>query len=65
MPIENLLRKLAAPAQRAIQGAGVKTVEELANMSEAELMGLHGIGQNAMKTIKAFLDENGWSLKKK
>jgi DNA-directed RNA polymerase alpha subunit len=63
MPIENLLRRLASPAQRAIQSSGVKTAEELAELSEAQIMELHGIGQNAMKTIKAFLAENGLSLK--
>lgn len=64
MPIENLLRKLASPAQRAIQSTGVTTIEELAEMSETEIMGLHGIGKNAMKTIKAFMAENGLSFKK-
>jgi ERCC4-type nuclease len=64
MPIENLLKKLSAPAQRAIQSTGVKTVEALAEISEKEIMDLHGIGKNAMETIKAFIAENGLSFKK-
>jgi DNA-directed RNA polymerase alpha subunit len=64
MPIENLLKKLSAPAERAIQSTGVKTVEALAEMSEKEIMELHGIGKHGMETIKAFMAENGLSLKK-
>ncbi|MDR3576997.1 MAG: DNA-directed RNA polymerase subunit alpha C-terminal domain-containing protein [Anaerolineaceae bacterium] len=65
MPIENLLRKLPAPAQRAIQSTGVKTVEELAQMSEKEMMSLHGFGPKGMKIIKEFLAENDLALKEK
>ena len=65
MPIELLLSKLAAPAQRAIQNAGIKTLEQLAKHSEAEIAELHGIGKNAIVTIKAVLKANGLALKKK
>ena len=64
MPIELLLRKLASPARRALENTEVKTIEALAQMSEEEIMELHGIGRNAVKTIKAFMDEHGFSFKK-
>jgi hypothetical protein len=55
MEIDNLLKKLAKPAQRAILGTGVTTVEQLSTMSEDEIFNLHGIGKNAMKVIVATL----------
>lgn len=46
------LPKLAAPAQRALAGAGVTDLSKLARMTEADVMALHGMGPNAMKTLK-------------
>jgi DNA-directed RNA polymerase alpha subunit len=61
--IEPLLEKLAAPAQRALTDAGIKTLEGLAKNTEGEVLELHGIGKNAMAVIKETLRENGLSLK--
>jgi len=63
MKIEILLEKLAAPAQRALLNADIKTLEEVAEHTEREILGLHGIGKNAMAVIKATLDEHGLTLK--
>jgi predicted Fe-Mo cluster-binding NifX family protein len=49
---ENDLPKLAAPAQRALAHAGVINLSKLAQMSEADVMALHGMGPNAMTTLK-------------
>jgi DNA-directed RNA polymerase alpha subunit len=62
MEIDLLLKRLAKPAQRAIQGAGITTLEELASRTEKEIVALHGIGKNALQTIKTTLKENGLSL---
>jgi len=62
MGIEILLNRLARPAQRAILSTGVSTLEQLSRMTEDEIYRLHGIGNNAMKTILATLEENGLSL---
>lgn len=64
MKIEVLLNELAKPAQRAIANAGVKTLEQLSNFSEFEILALHGIGINAIAIIKTTLNENGLTLKK-
>jgi hypothetical protein len=64
VPIEIVLKRLAKPAQRAIQGAGITTLEELAAHTEAEIAALHGIGKNALQTIRTTLKENGLSLAK-
>ena len=53
------LPKLAAPAQRALHGAGITKLEQLTRISEAELMQLHGIGRNVLATLRMTLAEHG------
>lgn len=47
------LPKLAAPARRALAAASVTDLSDLARMTEADVMALHGMGPNAMTTLKA------------
>jgi DNA-directed RNA polymerase alpha subunit len=56
------LPKLAAPARRALAAAGIHRLEQLARMSEAELRGLHGIGPNALETLRRALAARGLSF---
>ena len=53
------LPKLAAPAQRALAGAGITRLEQLAGMSEAQLKQLHGIGPNALTQLRGALLARG------
>ena len=46
------LPKLASPAQRALAGAGITHLVQLTRMTEKELAQLHGIGPNAIKTLR-------------
>ena len=48
---------LAKPAQRALAGANIETLEQLSKYSEAEIMELHGIGQNAFKKLQEALSD--------
>jgi len=59
MQINILFQKLAKPAQRAIQNAGIATIEQLSKYNEKEVSELHGIGKNAMNIINQTLNENG------
>jgi DNA-directed RNA polymerase alpha subunit len=59
-----LFNKLAKPAQRALANAGIKTLDQLTLKTEAEIMNMHGIGQNAIKTIKKYLAENNLAFKR-
>lgn len=43
------LPKLAAPARRALAGAGITRLDQLAKLSEADLRALHGMGPSAIK----------------
>jgi len=63
MDIQPLLKRLGAPAQRAIVAAGIRSLEELAGMTEAQLKAMHGIGPHAIKTVHAVLAEHGMALK--
>ena len=56
---ESDLPKLASPAQRALAAAGITRLEQLTRISEAELAQLHGIGPNALKTLRLALEEKG------
>jgi DNA-directed RNA polymerase alpha subunit len=57
------LPKLASPAQRALAAAGITRLEQLTRISEAELAQLHGIGPNALKTLRLALEEKGLTFR--
>ena len=56
------LPKLSAPAQRALNAAGVYRLEQLTKVHEAEIARLHGIGPNALKQLRRALAANGLSF---
>ncbi len=58
------LPKLSAPAHRALAGAGIANLKQLAKFSEAEVKALHGIGPNALKQLQAALQARGLAFKK-
>jgi DNA-directed RNA polymerase alpha subunit len=53
---------LAAPARRALAREGLTTLAALTQLTESELMALHGIGPNAVKTLKSALRQKGLTL---
>jgi hypothetical protein len=57
------LPKLAAPARRALAGAGYTRLEDLTKVTEAEVMQLHGMGPNAMRALRTALEERGLSFR--
>jgi HEAT repeat protein len=56
------LPKLAAPAQRALSSARITTLEQLTELTEAELLQLHGMGMNALGKLREALAERGLSF---
>jgi hypothetical protein len=60
---ETDLPKLAAPARRALAGAGYTTLEQLAQAREGDIADLDGMGPNAMKTLRQALQEHGLSFR--
>ncbi len=63
-PKDGFLSKLSAPARRALENAGIKTLKQLATHSEKEILVLHGMGPASMPILKTALKEEGLSLKK-
>jgi hypothetical protein len=57
------LPKLAAPARRALAGAGYIRLEDLTKATESEVMQLHGMGPNAMRALRTALEERGLSFR--
>ena len=54
--------KLAAPARRALSAADFTRLDQLAHVSEADLMQLHGMGAKAIATLREALGERGLSF---
>jgi hypothetical protein len=59
------LPKLAAPAMRALAAAGLTSLTKLSKWREDDVMALHGMGPNAMTSIKAAMKAKGLSFSKR
>ncbi len=53
---------LGKPARRALAGDGYTRLEQLTQVSEAEVLELHGMGPKALEKIRAALSERGLSF---
>ena len=53
------LPKLAAPARRALAGAGITRLSQLTLVSESTVAHFHGMGPNAIKTLREALETRG------
>ena len=58
------LPRLAAPAQRALASAGIRSLGQMAMLSEAEMMALHGMGPKALGVLKAALAAKGLAFRR-
>jgi hypothetical protein len=54
--------QLSAPARRALAREGLTTLAALTQLTKSELMALHGIGPNAVKTLESALRQKGLTL---
>ena len=57
LPIE-----LANPARRALVEAGYRRLEQLTDLSEAEVKQLHGVGSKALDQLRRALATKGLSF---
>jgi hypothetical protein len=58
----DLPRELAAPARRALLGAGYRQLDQLAGVSESEVRQLHGMGPKALDQLRRALEARGLSF---
>ena len=61
---EGFLVGLAAPARRALEGAGLTTLAKVAKKTESQVSELHGMGPNAITELRAALKKAGLSFRK-
>jgi hypothetical protein len=62
-PAGGFLSKLSAPARRALEGAGITSLELLSNYSEKQILKLHGMGPSSIPRLKDALEKNGLKFK--
>lgn len=62
-PEGGLLATLGAPARRALEHEGIKTVKQLAAKSEKEILALHGMGPASLPRLRAALKAAGLAFK--
>ena len=63
-PASGFLSVLSAPARRAIEREGIKTLEQLSEKSETEILQLHGMGPATLPKLRAALAAIGSGFKK-
>lgn len=59
---EGLPQGLSKPAQRALMAAGYHRLEQLAGISEQELLKLHGVGPKSIPVLRQALAAQGLAL---
>lgn len=63
-PKEGFLSLIAAPARRALQAKGIITLQQLAEISESEILTFHGVGPSSIPKLKEALKIEGLTFKK-
>ncbi|MGH2565361.1 MAG: DUF1801 domain-containing protein, partial [Ginsengibacter sp.] len=54
---------ISAPAKRALENNGIKTLQQLSKHTEADILKFHGIGKTAIPILQKALKEKGLSFK--
>lgn len=62
-PESGFLSLFYAPARRALENAGITTVQELARHTQAEVMNLHGMGKASLPALLQALKAAGKKFK--
>ncbi|WP_437497865.1 DNA-binding protein [Sorangium sp. So ce1099] len=57
-----LPKGIGKPATRALASVGISRLDQVARLTEAQLLALHGVGPKAVGVIKAALEAQGKSL---
>ncbi len=53
------MASLAAPARRALENKGIRSLQQLAMFSEADILVLHGMGPGSLPKLRAALQAEG------
>lgn len=60
---DGFLSHLAAPARRALANAGIYSIHDLSQRTEAEIRSLHGMGPSSIPKLQFSLRMKGLSFK--
>jgi hypothetical protein len=63
--VRGFLALLPAPARRALEGAGIKTLRKLSTYTETGVLAFHGIGPTTIPKLRSALAAAGLSFRKK
>ena len=55
---------VGGPALRALSAAGIRSVDDLARWTEADLARLHGMGPKALGALRGALEASGRSFRR-
>ncbi|HRD51452.1 MAG TPA: YdeI/OmpD-associated family protein [Flavobacteriales bacterium] len=58
-PVDGWMAKLGAPARRALEGVGIRSLEQLAARTEKDLLALHGFGPATLPVLRKVLNAVG------
>lgn len=56
------LPNVGRPAANALALAGYTRLDQVREVPEADLLGLHGVGPKAIRIIREALREHGWTF---
>lgn len=62
-PEEGFLAKLSAPARRALESNGITSLEKLCELSEQEVLQLHGMGPASLPKLREALHAEGLTFR--
>ena len=63
-PVGGVFSALAAPARRALENHGIKTLKQLSTYSESEVLKLHGLGRSSIPKLQQLLSEKKLTYRK-
>ncbi|MDO0938906.1 hypothetical protein QQY66_47015 [Streptomyces sp. DG2A-72] len=61
--VGNLPKAIGRPATQALASAGITTLDQVARLTESELLALHGVGPKAVRILAETLTATGRALK--
>ena len=64
-PANGFLSLLSAPARRALENKGIKTLQKLSTFTEKEILMLHGVGASSIPKLCSALEAKGLAFKEK
>lgn len=56
---ENLPDSIGKPALRALNNEGIRNLKDVSNLSDSQLLALHGVGPKAIRILREYINSIG------